>query len=167
MPRIPTIAFVLIESNDVGVSKIVRKTSSIPAFRICGKAPLAEVCHHFPKSWRECHPAQEISCSWDVWLQVSYLPWWKGCPVLEGQVAAAGWIEPNSWCGLVGNRWSYSELPSVPSWAEVSTRSAQLAASEGDTFFGIGPMISRIPLQSPRRSLQSAYCCMRVLRFSQ
>jgi len=30
---IPTIALVLIESNDVGVSEIVRKSSSIPAFR--------------------------------------------------------------------------------------------------------------------------------------
>jgi len=30
---IPTIARVLIESNDVGVSEIVRKTSSILAFR--------------------------------------------------------------------------------------------------------------------------------------
>ena len=30
---IPAIALVLIESNDVGVSEIVRKTSSIPAYR--------------------------------------------------------------------------------------------------------------------------------------
>ena len=30
---IPTIALVLIESNDVGVSEIVWKTSSIPTFR--------------------------------------------------------------------------------------------------------------------------------------
>ena len=34
---------------------------------ICGKAPLAEVCHHFSKSRGGCHLAQEISCSWDLW----------------------------------------------------------------------------------------------------
>ena len=61
-----------------------------------------------------CHLAQVISCSWDLWLQVSHLPWWKGYPVLEGQVAVAGWIMPNSWHEMVGNRWRYSDLPNVP-----------------------------------------------------
>jgi len=61
-----------------------------------------------------CHLDQAISCSWDLWLQVSYLPWWKGYPVLEGQVAVAGWIMPNSWHELVGNKWRYSDLPNVP-----------------------------------------------------
>jgi len=90
-----------------------------------------------------CHLAQEISCSWDLWLQVSHLPWWKGYPVLEGQVSVAGWIMPNSWRELVGNRWRYSDLTNVP---VAQTRSAPSAASKGDTFFGIGPMTSRIPL---------------------
>ena len=81
---------------------------------ICGKAPLAEVCHQFSKSRGGCHLAQEISCSWDLWLQVSHLPWWKDCPVLEGQVAVAGWIMPNSRHEMVGNRWSYNDLPNVP-----------------------------------------------------
>ena len=49
-----------------------------------------------------CHLAQEISCSWGLWLQVSYLPWWKGCAVLERQVAAAGWITSNSWHSWLG-----------------------------------------------------------------
>jgi len=68
----------------------------------------------FSKSLGDCHLAQEISFSWDLWLQISHLPWWKGYLVLEEQVAVAGWIMPNSWHELVWNRWRYSYLPHVP-----------------------------------------------------
>jgi len=82
---------------------------------ICRKAPLAGVCHHFSKSRGDSiFPRRFLVHETSDCFHKFHIFHGKGCPVLERQVAAAGWTMPNSWRELVGNRWNYSDLPNVP-----------------------------------------------------